>query len=276
MRIVLMLMTLIISMIAKAEIYRSRIHSLDKGSQREPHLLLLEDGHVVFLDGKTKTDEDVLQAIHRSRIRGDWVEVEVNEKLSLLSIRTMARRSLKRKNLQEPPITYEPTVTTATYARQLFRNMRRDYQNDSQCYNRAHVWSYEEFQRSGFQSMKLFLFFTSKYIRSYRYHWWFHVTPMVYVNQLSDEGRRALDRRYTRAPLSIKTWTNIFMYNDATCKVVNRYYDYRNHQQAEWCYLIPVSMYFWQPRDIERRDRTGYEKTSFINREIEHAYWEAF
>ena len=110
----------------------------------------------------------------------------------------------------------------------------------------------------------------------YRYHWWFHVTPMVYVGGSTQANWRVLDRRYTRGPLTTKTWTNIFMHNDATCKVVNKYYDYRNHQQAEWCYLIPTSMYFWQPRDIERRDRTGYEKTNYINSEVNHAFWEAF
>jgi hypothetical protein len=279
---ILIVSLLLITLSAFAAIYQTQIHSLDVGKNGQPHLILLNDGHVAFLESGQKDNKEMLRAIKRSLKNKEWVEVRLDKELNLVSIQTIspeenglssgAEEDYDREKHSE----YIPTVTSYSYASRIFRSMRRDYQNDSQCYNRAHIWTFEEWQRSNLNSMKLFLFFTSKYIRAYRYHWWFHVTPMVYVDGNSQAHWRALDRRYTRAPLTTQNWTNIFMHNDATCKVVNKYYDYRNHQQAEWCYLIPVSMYFWQPRDIERRDRNGFEKTNYINSEVNHAYWEAF
>ena len=283
MKLFMLTLTLLISSFSLfAATYQSQIHSLDLGKNGEPHLILLNDGHVAFLASDQKSTRDLLRAIKLNLKNKEWVEVKLDKKLNLISIQTLSpdgseeRASMEAASELEKLREYIPTITTSTNASRVFRNMRRDYQNNSQCYNRAHIWTFEEWKRSSLNSMKLFLFFTSKYIRTYRYHWWFHVTPMVYVGGSSQSNWRALDRRYTRGPLTTKTWTNIFMHNNATCNVVNKYYDYRNNQQTQWCYLIPSSMYFWQPRDIERRDRTGYEKTNYINSEVNHAYWEAF
>jgi hypothetical protein len=35
-------------------------------------------------------------------------------------------------------------------------------------------------------------------------------------------------------------------------------------------------MYYWQPRDLDKFERTGIEKKFFIRSEVNHAYWEAF
>ena len=91
-----------------------------------------------------------------------------------------------------------------------------------------------------------------------------------------DKEDRILDRRFTRFHLNVDDWTKKFIYSGRKCPVVEKYSDYRDHQETEHCYLIPVSMFFWQPKDILRRDTIGVEKTSFINSEIKHAYWEAF
>jgi hypothetical protein len=99
---------------------------------------------------------------------------------------------------------------------------------------------------------------------------------MVYVGGTTQPFWRTLDRRYTSGPLSTKTWTDIFMRNDALCPVVYTYSRYRNHQYEESCYLIPTSMYFWQPLDIQRQESTGYVKTQFFSSQINAAYQEAF
>jgi hypothetical protein len=99
---------------------------------------------------------------------------------------------------------------------------------------------------------------------------------MVYVGGTSQSNWMTLDRRYTGGPLTTRTWTNVFMYNDAFCPVVYQYSSYRNHQNEQYCYLIPTSMYFWQPLDIERQERTGYVKTQYFTSQTDYAYWEAF
>lgn len=277
MRVLVLLTTLIFSLGAWGVTYRTQIHSIDYGKGTEPHLILLTDGHVAFLPKDQKDVAEILNEIEESRREGNLVVVELDKDLNLRSFTAYPRKTeVKGPRTFEPWRTYEPSVITSRSAWKVFRKMRRNHQRDSQCYNRAHVWSFEEHQRSSLNSMKLFLFFTSKYIRTYRYYWWFHVAPMVLVGGHTQSNWRILDRTFTRSPLRTKSWTNIFMRNNAACKIVPKYSDYREHQQDQWCYLIPVSMYFWQPRDIERRDRTGFEKTSFLEWEVDYAYWEAF
>lgn len=252
---------------AHAETFRSRIDSIEQGEGDEATLLKFENGRVGFIDHHNKN-------LEHSFSPGDLVEVKLGEDLSVISGSSVEAPKVTNPELPPPAkVNYVPTnLSSLGEAQAIFSRMNRKYQNESQCYNRAHIWAYEEFNRSGLNSMKLFMFFTSRYIRNYRYKWWFHVTPMTYVNGVP----MTLDRRYSSAPRNIKYWTDDFIYSRRECPIVNRYADYRNNQQAEDCYLIPVSQYFWQPRDIETRDRTGAVKTSFIQREINHAYNEAF
>lgn len=264
----------ILSFSAYADNFSSKIHSIDYSSKKgEPHLIKMENGRVIFVEEKNKK---LLNKFESSLRKKEKLDVEVDEKSNPLSIDSAPEHESFFDNTtgESTPLIYDPTiVSSSAAATSIFRRMRRDYQNDSQCYNRAHVWAWEEFKYSGLKSKKHFLFFTRRYIRNYRYKWWFHVSPSAVVKGYGD---RILDRRYTGGHRSVSSWVRNFVYSGRSCPVVYKYYDYRNNQETQDCYLIPVSMYFWQPRDIERRDRTGYEKTSFIQSEVDYAYWEAF
>ncbi len=260
-----------------SRIYHSAIHTIDESIDDSPHLLLLDNGSVIFLKNENKEDLDFFK---ESKSSSSYYEITTDDENNFISARSVSYSvnlgdSIGQGNQEkELNLSYEPTILNSlSDASAIFRKMRRDYQYESQCYNRAHIWTWEEFNRSSLKSKKYFLFFTSRYIRAYRYHWWFHVTPAVSVNGLGD---RILDRRYTTDIKMIKDWTDKFIYSKRSCPIVFKYNDYRYNQQLEHCYLIPVSMYFWQPRDIERRDRLGVEKTSFIRSELNYAYWEAF
>lgn len=255
--------------------YTTEIDSIDRGGNGEPHLILLADGHVAFLSDKSSV---LLKSVEASIRNGDVVEVTLDKEHNLKAILLLGPR-VEETGANENPAEvelYTPSILDSAGATRTFLSMRRDYQNESQCYNRAHIWTYEAFVKNNIKSNKLFLFFTSRYIRNYRYKWWFHVTPMVYVGGDSQSNWRALDRRYTRGPLSIRTWTNIFMLNNAQCSVVYKWSDYRNHQSERDCYLIPTSMYFWQPRDIVNQERYRSVKSQYYKSEVSHAYWEAF
>lgn len=260
---------------ASADEFIARVDSIEEGEDNLPHLIKFENGRVVFLDGAEK---DQIETFAQSMENGDYLEVVVDKRNSFESAETVeGENEVPPEISPERSLSYEPTVVSSyTEANNIFLRMRRNYQNESQCYNRAHVWAYEEFKRNGLNSIKLFMFFTNRYIRNYRYQWWFHVSPMALVNEGGASVERVLDRRYTSGPRYVNTWTRNFIYSGRTCPVVQRYNDYRYNQEKEDCYLIPVSMYFWQPRDIERRDNTGYEKKSFIKNEVDWAYWEAF
>ena len=255
--------------------YTTHIHSIDLGENGEKHIVMLSDGHTAFIEA---TSEDFIDEIKRSLQSGETVQITLDQNLNLTSIKTVAPEVAQPPDEIDPGdiISYTPSVINLATATNVFQKMRRDYQYQSQCYNRAHIWTYEEYRRSAIKSNKLFLFFTSRYIRKYNYKWWFHVTPMVYVGGTSQSNWMTLDRRYTGGPLTTRTWTNVFMYNDAFCPVVYQYSSYRNHQEEQYCYLIPSSMYFWQPLDIERQERTGYVKTQYFSSQTDFAYWEAF
>lgn len=259
-----------------ADRFQGKVDSIELGSEDQPHIIKLDNARVVFLDGEEKNELPLFQT---SLAEEDLLEVVVDKSNSFESAQTVTSEEVPESSeeLSEPRMSYEPTViSNNTEATTIFRRMRRDYQNDSQCYNRAHIWAYEEFKTSGLNSMKLFLFFTNRYIRNYRYKWWFHVSPMNLVGSNDESSERVFDRRYTSGTRTIKNWTDNFIASRRACPKVARYNDYRYNQESEDCYLIPVSMYFWQPRDILRRDQTGSVKTQFFKSEVDHAYWEAF
>jgi hypothetical protein len=257
---------------AQAAFLKSKVHSIDKSTSKDvPHLIKLENGNVVFVKYE---DTQVLRGFEEDLSRRKLLEIEVDERHEFQQSREIDNETFidEEEDDTKPNPSYDPSEISYYQAKSSFRRMRRDYQNDSQCYNRAHIWAYEEYNKTKLKSSKLFLFFTNRYIRNYRYKWWFHVAPMVE----SPEGSLVLDRRFTSGPRSIKSWTNNFIHSRRTCPIVDKYKDYSNNQQSQDCYLIPVSMYFWQPRDIEKRDDTGYAKSSFISSEVDYAYWEAF
>jgi hypothetical protein len=272
MKFALPIFLLALSFFAHAEQLESRINSIDVAAKKGvSHLIKLENGRVIFVN---HNDKETLDSFRQSLSEQSLLNVEVDEKSNFISAESIDDKSVPVSKEVAPAlrVSYEPTVVSSAEASSIFRRMRRDYQNQSQCYNRAHIWTYEEFKYSGLRSLKLFLFFTNRYIRNYRYKWWFHVSPMV----SSSSGELVLDRRYTSGPRLKDTWTKNFIYSGRKCPVVNNYYDYRNHQEEQDCYLIPTSMYFWQPWNIQSRDNGNGSPTQYYQSNINHAYWEAF
>lgn len=261
------------SAIVSAENFSSTIHSIDLGHGNEPHLIRFDNGRVGFVEANKG---DVLTTL-QSRGKDHEVKVRTDSKNNIYAVSVMEEIIPGDEDetgtvVAEP---YSPTVVKNTNAAlKLFRGMRRDYNLKGECYNRAHIWTVESKKKSDANLMKIFMFFTERYIRKYKFHWWFHVTPMVYVGNL--KSPRTLDRRYTSGPRQTKTWSNTFVRSKKTCKIVDKFDDYFENQQNEDCYHIYTSMYYVKPRDIEKRDLTGVEKTEFIEREVNKAYKNAF
>jgi hypothetical protein len=261
------------SLSVHAERLTTKIHSVERSPDKhKPHFVRFENGRVGFI---RNSDKSTMEAILASK--KEWLEVELDSKSNLKGASVVAAPKGMDESVTElkSRVTYEPTnLATLDQATTAFRKMRTDWQrwSGSQCYNRAHVWSYEEFQRTGLKSMKLFMFFTRSYIWKYNYKWWFHVTPMTYVAGVP----MTMDRMFMKGPAEVKTWSDKFIISKRNCPVIYRYTDYSQHQDTEHCYLHPASMYFWQPRDLERLEQTGFEKTQFVRSDINWAYDEAF
>lgn len=160
----------------------------------------------------------------------------------------------------------------ARKVKSIFKRMRRKFRRRSQCYNRARVWSWElSFNRhegKRIHTGNTWLFFTRRYIRQYKWKWWFHIAPYLLVNG----EPQVLDRSFTKKPSTIQEWTNEFMYNDEKCKMVKRYSEYSEHQEERSCFLILSSVFYWQPFDIENAENLGTMQTEWKDSRNRKAY----
>lgn len=143
----------------------------------------------------------------------------------------------------------------------------------SQCFNRAHVWSWElnqkRYQGQRIKTGKIWLFFTQKYINQYDYKWWFHIAPYVNLNGET----RVLDKTFSPyGPEAQQQWTNNFMKNNERCLEVSSYSRYRNNQFERNCYIIKSSVHYWQPRQIEFAESKKIEQNSWQHWELKNAY----
>lgn len=264
------------STVTSAEIFYSSVHSIAFGTRSKPHLVRFDNGRATFIDN---SKSDLLTSLQTSHDKNHFLKIHVDSSNKVYAVQNIGSVNEQEEDESEGSALevtpFKPAVVKNTNeALRIFKRMRRDYTKSGECYNRAHIWSVEEYQRSGLNTMKIFMFFTEKYIRKYNYHWWFHVTPMVYVG--STNSPRTLDRRYTSGPRQTKTWSDGFIKSKQQCKKVKKFDDFFLNQKTRDCYHIHTSMYYVKPRDIEKRDLTGVEKTEFRESEIQKAYKNAF
>lgn len=241
-------------------------------------MVKLDDGRVVYIESsETLGIQDV------RILEGKIVDLELSEDFSITTLKIIGRKPLALMshpdNISLPKQNYSYQLTVynsyqdATAAMNAFR---RNTLRNAQCYDKAHIWSYEENYHYGTRLGKAFLFFSDSYIRRYRYQWWFHVAPYGLIRMNGNVVERIMDAGYYGSPLQAKVWTDMFMKNKAQCKVVGKYSDYSQHPGEDDCYIIKASMYFWQPKDLEAFEASGIQKTKFIDWEIRHAYREGF
>lgn len=155
----------------------------------------------------------------------------------------------------------------------VFNAQRTDTRKKSQCYNRAHVWSWEmkRFTEQGrpVQPGKMWLFFTKKYIRAYKYKWWFHVAPFVQLNNQDT----VMDRKFLRGPISRRGWTDFFITPRTQCQVISSYSQYTSNPYAGDCFLMRTSVHYHQPYQIENLESgRGQAQTSWQEWELKRAY----
>jgi hypothetical protein len=99
---------------------------------------------------------------------------------------------------------------------------------------------------------------------------------MVHVAFDNSVKERIMDIKYSKGPLNLKEWTDIFMRDNTNCPVVVNYSDYADFQESSSCFVMKSSMYYYQPMDLEEFEITTSPKTKWIQQEVQEAYREAF
>lgn len=268
---------LVIAMLISLEsfAFESRIHSIESSPvMGEPSIVKWENGRVSFIPANDTETLNLIQQLDQNQL----VEVKENHLAQLLAMSMLEVKTDDIVDTEFPNMSYRPTVLeSAEEAQRVHRSLRRksifqQLQFSIQCYNLAHVRAYEAFQKTGLKSMKAFLFFTDSYIREYGWKWWFHVTPMTYARIDGKIEAQVMDPEWSKRPLSIQGWTDIFMKNDATCPMIEKYSQYENHQEEADCYVFPVNMYFYQPKDLAQLEKDGLMRTKFDMDEVNYAY----
>jgi hypothetical protein len=229
----------------------SNIHSVDLGTNDEPVLVFLNDGRVIRRDRKEALKDPIINKY-------------IEEKKASRNQKSLIRNEY-----------YKTVLPNIRDVEDLFQNGRRDYLEDSQCYQRAHIWAYE-WRNMNIYSSKTWIFFTRRYIRKYNFEWWFHVAPSVHVS--TDEGikERVLDLKYASAPLKLKSWSDIFIRDGSDCPVVEKYTDQADYPESSSCFVMKSSMYYYQPFELELEEINGIEKNTWIREEVKQSYLQAF
>lgn len=264
-----------VSHYAAADVVRSAIHSVEEIDGKT--LIRFTNGRVAFESLRQKSIN------HSSALplNGDMVRAQVDDKQNLISIQTV-ERNLEAEKLQETsemidPPPYSPTIIPSLEeATTIFNRLNNNYKRSSECSNRAHVWASEEFKKNGIKSLKVFAFFTASYINRVRFKWWFHVAPAIVVQEGAAQETRVLDYMFNRGPITVKQWTDQFVFSKRACKLTTKFSEYDVNPQTEDCYMMIDSMYNWMPTDFQNQERLGKYKTEFSQSEINAAYSEAF
>lgn len=255
----------------------TQIHDIDMGSANEEPLIFLTTGQVVTLE---KLDKSRLDSLKEGMKKKSWFKISLNQNKQITHI-----------ELIEAPYSSSPLLSKSLYgtqkftpsilkdldqARSFFNEARSNARQVSECYNRAHVWTYEWRINHHLYSSKVWLFFTRRFIRKYKFDWWFHVAPMVHVIVNGEVKERILDIKYAKGPTRLKIWTDIFLRDRADCPVVKKYSDQANHPESGSCFVMKSSMYYYQPVDLEQLELTGVEKNLWSEAEVKNAYLDAF
>lgn len=262
----------------------TKIHDIDLGDHiTDEALVFLASGQVLKLRMNNTTLRDSLNVLFLER---QTVTVNFDENREIKEVVEASEKTLPRPEEipEEPkrfsgidPMTgYTPSVVTEDFAKQLVKESRHTSKEETQCFNRAHVWTYEWRVKHNVYSNKIWIFFTRKYIRRYNFEWWFHVSPMVHMVVDGQVRERVLDVKYARSPHAIQKWADIFLRDDAKCPLVTSYADHANYPEAGSCFFQKSPMYYYQPVNLEFLDKFGTVMNSWREADVRQAYAEAF
>lgn len=270
------LLGLLFTLSAFASSTTSKIYDVEYSRNgKEPTLVFLDSGKVLKIrPGK----ETIISNLVSEKSEKKLLDFQFNKSRYIESISVSDKEEpLEEKELLfTPNETFVPTTIANMKTAQKYFNEAPYNPKDSQCFNRAMVWSYEWWRNHSLKSNKLLIFFTRNYIRRYNFEWWFHIAPYVHVKDGDKVVERVMDVKYSRGPRTFRQWTDTFMRNKAECPVITRYSEYADYPYTGDCFIYRTHMYSYQPADLQMMEAWGYQKSAFNMQEVRGAYLEAF
>ena len=265
-----------IPVLATTEI-SSSIYEIDLANDaQDVNLILLTNGKIVKMPNEKS---DLLEGLIQSQNRQQAYHFIIDDDRFIIEARPIPsplKLNLKQQFEITDPFTYVPTtVASMDIARKYFQEARYN-PKESQCFNRAMVWTYEWWRRHSLKSNKILIYFTRSFIRRYDFDWWFHIAPYVHVMDNGTVVERVLDVKYGRGPLEFRKWTNLFTKRSPECPVITKFSDYADYPYTGDCFIQRTNMYTYQPADLQMNEAWNYVKEDFVIDEVKQAYLEAF
>lgn len=259
---------LLFSLSVKANtLIESRIHDVDYGIRpHEDTLVLLENGRVIRIKDKEK---NFLLG------RSSPLSFSIDKNNYLLSVAENDSALEREVSTLDVPLFQPTAVEGLKLAEQYFKEMRRA-RNESECFNRAHVWSFELWKKHQVESQKIFIFFSTKYIREHDFEWWFHVAPMILVIEDSKLVERVMDRSFNKGPREVVDWKSTFIGKEIQCASGSKYSDYADYPYTTECTILKAPMYIHQPLDLEMLEVWNTQKPEFTLLDLKTAYKNGF
>ncbi len=255
----------------------TQIHDIDYGDYPSDEILvLLKTGLVAKV---RKSNPLILNDFMKVVSRHKWYMVRIDKNRYIETIKETIgpiKKTGHTVNFFETLQDYVPTTVANIDLAKKYHRKARYNPKESQCFNRAMVWTYEWWKKHSLKSNKLLIFFTRTYIRKYNFEWWFHIAPYVHVMDNGKVVERVLDVKYTNGPRDFQNWANIFLRNDAPCPMITKFSEYADHPYTGSCYFQRTHMYTYQPADLQMYEAWNYQKTNFNMDEVRGAYLEAF
>ena len=260
-----------------ARVLTTQVQDIDFGNGKDDEVLVfLANGQVAKV--RQFQDAFFINSIETLK-KNHWYDIEVDENRYITAI---TENQSQIKNLKgweshfQAPTSHIPTTISSLKIAQSYHREARYNPKESQCFNRAMVWSYEWWKKHNLKTNKLFIYFTRTYIRRYNFEWWFHVAPYVHVMENDKVVERVLDIKYANGPRKFQDWANIFLKNNASCQVIDKYSDYADFPYSGECFFQRTHMFTYQPADLQMYEAWGYSKSEFNMDEVRAAYLEAF
>jgi hypothetical protein len=254
----------------------TQIYDIDYGTSDQDTLVLLNSGQVAKVPaGKSY----IINSLSNSKFNQDSFNFILDDDRFIVEAQPITSYLVapqsQLEGTTEKAIYIPTTIDSMATAKKYFKEARYN-PKDSQCFNRAMVWTYEWWRNHSLKSNKLLIFFTRSYIRRYNFEWWFHISPYVHVMDNGKVVERVMDVKYSSGPRSFKEWTDIFVNKDPECPIISNFSEYADNPYTGICYLQRTHMYTYQPADLQMYEAWNFQKDNFIMDEVRGAYLEAF